>query len=152
MNKFHKTLFTKMEVQKLMNSDTYYEAKLDQGKEESLIDVEIAKKILKGDSVWVQRMRFVAESVNCKSIFSAISEVLHAALKENGGDYDKHSWKKVPNAYQRYWEAYRRHEKKGLKNIDINSGLYHYQHMLTNLMFLTYFEMHPQENGGENDM
>ena len=126
MNKHHIRNFTRSEREELEKmvvekSKGYYEYKLDEGKEESLIPVEAAKAILENDCIWAYKIHELAAFYNVDDFFDDITEILQASLKENGGDYDKHSWQKVPNPKQRYWDAYRRHEKKGGSNIDDKS-------------------------------
>lgn len=64
---------------------------------------------------------------------------------ENGlaSGYGKHSWKTVPNAVQRYSEAYRRHSLDVMEDIwarDRKSGLYSLAHAVWNGLALLAFK------------
>lgn len=57
--------------------------------------------------------------------------------------YSRSSWKNVPNAQQRYTDAFYRHmnEYHSGSHVDDESGLPHLFHALCNLMFITWFEI-----------
>ena len=65
-----------------------------------------------------------------------IAQVLHYGAVKYGG---WGGWKTVPNAQERYWEAFLRHFKAVLEDensVDSGSGLRHVYHAYVNLMFL----------------
>ena len=72
-----------------------------------------------------------------------ITKVLMVGEKK----YGKNNWKVLDNAEERYYDALRRHlseyEKGNL--FDNDDGLSHISHALTNLIFLSYFEVNKKQ-------
>lgn len=71
-----------------------------------------------------------------------VAKILGGALKENGGKYEAHSWKSIPDAPRRYYRALLDHafkmEEMGLDAVDAESGELHAAHAATNALFLVY--------------
>jgi len=79
----------------------------------------------------------------------ALEEVAKV-LTVGAAKYDDENWRKVPNATRRYFSATQRHlawVRKGQTH-DSETGLHHYAHAITNLMFLLEKEL--ELNGLEN--
>jgi len=67
-----------------------------------------------------------------------VAKVLTAGAAKYNEDYNEENWRKVPNAQRRYFSATQRHlawVRKGQTH-DSETGLHHYAHAITNLMFL----------------
>ena len=67
-----------------------------------------------------------------------VAKVLTAGSHKYNEDYNDENWRKVPNATRRYFSATQRHlawVRKGQTH-DSETGLHHYAHAITNLMFL----------------
>lgn len=70
----------------------------------------------------------------CPDAILGVSEVLTFGARK----YEAHSWKKVEDAFERYWDAMERHRLaigKG-ETHDPESGLPHIFHLACNAMFL----------------
>lgn len=94
---------------------SYYEAKRDQGKvQPSLVPFEAIE---------------------------AVARIMTDALKENGGKYERDSWRTVPDAQRRYTDALLRHVSDlmihgNLLHSDEESGSLTVAHLATNAMIL----------------
>ena len=76
----------------------------------------------------------------------ALEEVAKV-LTVGAAKYDDENWRKVPNATRRYFSAAQRHlawVRKG-QSRDSETGLHHYAHAITNLMFLLEKELELKE-------
>ena len=75
-----------------------------------------------------------------------------AVLTYGAQKYARDSWKSVPNARQRYYDAFERHINS--MNIgetrDFESGLPHIFHAICNLMFVAWFDLKDSEFHSEN--
>lgn len=95
-------------------ADSYYEAKRDQGKvQPSLVPFEAIEYI---------------------------ASIMTDALKENGGKYERDSWRTVPDGERRYMDAKLRHDLsvliEGLLHRDEESGKLSIGHVATNAVLL----------------
>ncbi len=66
-----------------------------------------------------------------------------AVLTYGAQKYARDSWQSVPNARQRYYDAFERHMNEINLNIyyDNESGLPHTFHAICNLMFVAWFDL-----------
>lgn len=73
--------------------------------------------------------------------FAKELEGVGAVLTFGANKYEEGSWMHVPDAVRRYEDAFMRHllAIKRKEHFDVESGLPHVYHALTNLMFLAYF-------------
>jgi len=113
----------------------------DDGKYQNLIPHEMVPRIMTAESGWALLTRSLGKiwSETELHIFEHISKVLQFGLKKYG---KKDSWQTIEDPQQRYWEAFYRHViKEDPRDIAKDSGLYHWEHGLCNLMFLAWFEM-----------
>lgn len=79
-----------------------------------------------------------------------IAKVLTAGANKYNEDYNEENWRVVQNPKRRYFSAAMRHMqavRKGNKQDD-ETGLHHYAHAITNLMFLLEADLE-QESKGE---
>ena len=63
--------------------------------------------------------------------------------------YARNNWQKVPNGKQEYLKAFFRHLQKLKKGeqIDKDSGLHHWHHLMCNALFVSYFLQKEAEEG-----
>lgn len=82
------------------------------------------------------------------SFADIVLPVLEFGIEKYG---EPNSWKKVPNAQDEYSGALLRHldaiVAEGVDSRAEDSGLYHIQHVLCNLMFLLWFELQESVQG-----
>ena len=69
--------------------------------------------------------------------------VVGAVLMYGAEKYEPNSWSKVPNAEERYEQALARHihDRNAGYKLDKETGLLHLAHIITNALFLMWFEM-----------
>jgi len=83
-----------------------------------------------------------------ESFIDIVLPVLEFGIEKYG---QANSWKQVPNAQDEYSGALIRHKiavrEGGIDSKAEDSGLYHMQHILCNLMFLLWFELQERMQG-----
>jgi len=108
----------------------------------------------KNDTIWIKKAEQVATEVSTEAPKAGIKydqekerydlvpvlalEEVAKVLTVGAAKYDDENWRKVPNATRRYFSATQRHlawVRKGQTH-DSETGLHHYAHAITNLMFL----------------
>lgn len=85
---------------------------------------------------WQKATRILFDLLGRKVAINYIQAALQKGLDSGRG---RHTWKSVPNGYERFRAALSRHIIKcAEEGLDTESGLPHVSHILTNLVFLSY--------------
>lgn len=81
-----------------------------------------------------------------------VSEVVKI-LTFGASKYSDNSWQGVDNGVERYYAALMRHlyAWRSGEERDPESGMPHISHALTNLLFLTWFEIYGDDKKGEDE-
>jgi len=117
----------------------YFEKKFDEGKQKALFPVEVLPHIFDNKNHFAKLINELV-SFDIEEIVQEVEEVLQYGAEK----YKPNSWQTVPDARERYWNAYMRHMLS--ENIsDEESGLPHRSHKLCNLVFLLWFEVQKDE-------
>jgi hypothetical protein len=74
------------------------------------------------------------------SLWAALLDVVHV-LEGGATIHGRDNWKDVPDAPNRYCNAFYRHLAAGLEERDAGTGLPHKAHALCNLIFLIHFAL-----------
>lgn len=135
-------------------SDRDYTRKDDEGKEPYDLIPEICiREIMRDEKRFVWAEKF-AETVGIMSMIDesfdyqkVVLDVLQYGLKKYG---ERGGWRRVDDAQDRYWAAYKRHidamdENSQDGGVDPESGLPHKAHVLCNLLFLLWFEIQEEK-------
>lgn len=134
-------------------NDDYHKHKFDQGKTDwSLIPVECYEAIVgkNYNYYWSSVFNFIIDQCDYP-VHESLAKV-REILEHGAEKYERESWKKVPDAKQRYFAAFMRHsfcdEGKALPkhHIDADSGFPSVWHALTNVIFLLWFEIQEEKN------
>jgi len=108
----------------------------------------------KNDTIWIKKAEQAATPISTEAPKAGVKydqekerydlvpvfamEEVAKVLTAGAAKYDDENWRKVPNATRRYFSATQRHlawVRKGQTH-DSETGLHHYAHAITNLMFL----------------
>ena len=142
----------------------YNTYKHDQGKTDwSIIPYDLMKILLginygrnmpSNDMLWTRSFVGIMDYEDCPDMAIAIA-IVRKVIEHGAKKYAPDSWKKLPNAKERYMSAYLRHiiDEDGIRlpkgHVDKDSGFPSFHHALCNLAFLIWFEIQPeQDNNG----
>lgn len=124
----------------------YFDKKSDKGKQKALFPREVLSAIFENKSVYAKLLNEQNDSVS--NIIKHVEEVLQFGSKK----YAPSSWKTVPDAEDRYWDAYERHLSFDSTAIDTESNLLHSTHRDCNLVFLLWFEINTERLRYKKDL
>ncbi len=121
------------------NQGIFFEKKFDEGKPTTLVSSQFVEDFMTNPhgNPYIELAKRYSKG-NIDQVLDQVEEVLRYGLEKYG---KKDSWKDVPNAKERYYQAYaKRHRPPALKGLkDSESGLPHLGHMFCNLYFLSFF-------------
>lgn len=120
----------------------YFDKKNDKGKQKALFPREVLPAIFENKSTYAKLLNEQNNSVS--NIIKHVEEVLQFGAKK----YAPNSWQTVPDAEDRYWDAYERHLAFDSAAIDTESNLLHSTHRDCNLVFLLWFEINAERLEG----